>query len=110
MNLSISAHLISVTPGIESHIRNKMSRVERHFDHPMDIDIMLTVSKHEHKAGAKLHFHGKDLFCESIELDLYKAIDDLAAKTDRKILKIKDRMTQHSTKSIRKLQMTVEPI
>ena len=58
MNLSISAHHIALTPGIESHVRNKMSPVDRHFDDSIKIDIMLSVSKHEHKAEAKLHFHG----------------------------------------------------
>ena len=110
MNLSISAHHIALTPGIESHVRNKMSPVDRHFDDSIKIDIILSVSKHEHKAEAKLHFHGKDIFCESIEPDLYKAIDDLAIKADRKILKIKGKMTQHSTETIRKIQMTVGPV
>ncbi len=109
MKLSISAHHINITKGIESHLRSKMDRIARHFEHPIDISIILSVSKHEHKAEAKLHFYGRDLFCESIELDLYKAIDDLAIKADRKILKLKEQVKRHSTASIRKLHVIPDP-
>ncbi|MDG1144033.1 MAG: ribosome-associated translation inhibitor RaiA, partial [Burkholderiales bacterium] len=75
MNLSISAHHVNVTEAIELYLRNKMNRIARHFEHSIDINIILSVSKHEHKAEAKLHFYGRDLFCESVELNLYRAID-----------------------------------
>ncbi len=109
MNLSISAHHVNVTEAIESYLRNKMNRIARHFEHSIDINIILSVSKHEHKAEAKLHFYGRDLFCESVELNLYKAIDDLVIKADRKILKLKNQVKRYSTESIRRRQVATEP-
>jgi len=110
MHLNISAHHLNITPGIESHLRNKLRPIKRHFDHPIKVGIILSVSKNEHKAEAKLHLFGRDLFCESTGLNLYNAIDDLAIKTDRQVLKLKARATRYSTDSIRKLQMAVGPV
>ena len=39
-----------------------------------------------------LHVRGKDLHCESEEVDLYAAIDLLADKLDRQVLKYKDKL------------------
>ncbi len=110
MNLSISAHHIDITQGIENHVRDKMQRVDRHFEHSIDVDVILSVERHEQKAEAKLHLYGKELFCESTKIDLYEAIDDLITKIDRTVLKQKERVKKHSTDSIRHLQMAVGPV
>ena len=39
-----------------------------------------------------LHVRGKDLHCESEEADLYAAIDLLADKLDRQVLRYKDKL------------------
>ena len=110
MNLSISAHHIDITQGIENHVRDKMQRVDRHFEHSIDVDVILSVERHEQKAEAKLHLYGKELFCESTQLGLYEAIDDLVTKIDRTVLKQKERVKKRSTDSIRHLQMAVGPV
>jgi putative sigma-54 modulation protein len=110
MNLSISAHHIDITQGIENHVRDKMRRVGRHFEHSIDVDVILSVERHEQKAEAKLHLYGKELFCESTQLDLYQAIDDLITKIDRTVLKQKERVKKRSADSIRYLQMAVGPV
>jgi putative sigma-54 modulation protein len=44
------------------------------------------------KAEVTLHVRGKDLHCESEQADLYAAIDLLADKLDRQVLKYKDKI------------------
>ncbi|MGA0128562.1 MAG: ribosome hibernation-promoting factor, HPF/YfiA family [Burkholderiales bacterium] len=110
MNLSISSHHFDITPAIEKHLKQKMRRIDRHFDHTMSVEVILSVEKHEQKAEAKMHVNGKDLFCESKQIDLYNAIDELTRKMDRTVLKEKALLTRHSTESIRHLQMAVGPV
>jgi putative sigma-54 modulation protein len=90
MNLSVSGHHVEVTPAIRSYVRAKLDRVTRHFDHVIDLHVILSVNKLGQKAEATLHVRGKDLYCESEELDLYAAIDLLADKLDRQVLKYKE--------------------
>jgi putative sigma-54 modulation protein len=91
MNLNVSGHHIEVTPAILSYVRAKLERISRHFDHVIDAHVILTVDKIRQKAECTLHVRGKDLHCESEEDDLYAAIDLLADKLDRQVLRYKDK-------------------
>jgi putative sigma-54 modulation protein len=92
MNLSVSGHQLEVTPAIRSYVRSKLERVSRHFDHVIDAHVILSVHKLTQKAEATLHVRGKDLHCESEQEDLYAAIDLLADKLDRQVLRYKDKL------------------
>ena len=63
-----------------------------HFDHVIDAHVILTANKVKQKAEVTLHVRGKDLHCECEEADLYAAIDLLADKLDRQVLKYKDKL------------------
>jgi putative sigma-54 modulation protein len=91
MNLNVSGHHVDVTPAILSYVRAKLDRISRHFDHVIDAHVILTVNKIRQKAECTLHVRGKDLHCESEEDDLYAAIDLLADKLDRQVLRYKDK-------------------
>jgi putative sigma-54 modulation protein len=92
MNLNVSGHHVEVTPAILSYVRSKLERVSRHFDHVIDAHVILRVKKLRQKAEATLHVRGNDLHCESEEAELYAAIDLLADKLDRQVLRYKDKL------------------
>jgi len=94
MNLNVSGHHVEVTPALRSYVHAKIERVSRHFDHVIDAHVILTVDKQRQKAEVTLHVSGKDLHCESIEDDLYAAIDLLADKLDRQVLRYKDKLVE----------------
>ncbi|HEY7240266.1 MAG TPA: ribosome-associated translation inhibitor RaiA [Burkholderiales bacterium] len=91
MNLSVSGHHLDVTPAIRTYVHSKIERVSRHFDHVIDAHVILTVDKQRQKAEVTLHVRGKDLHCECEDADLYAAIDLLADKLDRQVLRYKDK-------------------
>ena len=91
MNLNVSGHHLEVTPAIRDYVRSKIERVTRHFDQVIDAHVILTVDKLRQKAEVTLHVSGKDLHCECEEDDLYAAIDLLADKLDRQVLRYKDK-------------------
>jgi ribosome hibernation promoting factor len=91
MNLNVSGHHLEVTPAIRTYVQSKLERVKRHFDHVIDAHVILTVEKLKQKAEVTLHVRGKELHCKSEEDDLYAAIDLLADKLDRQVLRYKDK-------------------
>ena len=91
MNLYVSGHHLEVTQAIRDYLLSKLERVTRHFDHVIDAHVILTVNKIRQKAEVTLHVRGKELHCESEEDDLYAAIDLLADKLDRQVLRYKDK-------------------
>ena len=91
MNLNVSGHHLEVTPAIRTYVQSKLERVARHFDHVIDAHVILTVDKLRQKAEVTIHVRGKDLHCECEDADLYAAIDLLADKLDRQVLRYKDK-------------------
>jgi putative sigma-54 modulation protein len=97
MNLNVSGHHLEVTPALRTYVESKIGRIKRHFDHVIDAHVILTADKLRQKAEVTLHVAGKDLHCESEQEDLYAAIDLLADKLDRQVLRYKDKLYEKRT-------------
>ena len=95
MNLHLSGHHLEVTPAIRDYVTNKLTRVTRHFDHVIDVNVIVSVDKLKKKAEANVHLKGKDIFVETAHEDLYAAIDQLMDKLDRQVVKHKNKLTEH---------------
>lgn len=96
MNLTISGHHLDVTPSLRDFVRNKLERVTRHFDHVIDVNVILSVEKLQQKAEVNLHMPGKDIHVEAVDADLYAAVDVVVAKLDRQVCKHKERVQNHA--------------
>lgn len=97
MNLSLTGHQLDITPAIRAYVVGKLERISRHFDHVIDVGVVLSVDKLRHRAEANVHVRGKDLHAEAIEGDMYAAIDVLVDKLDRMVLKHKEMRADHRT-------------
>ncbi len=95
MNLHITGHHVQVTPAIREYLGSKMDRITKHFDHVIDVNVIMSVAKLRQKVEATVHVRGKDIFCESVEEDMYAAIDTLIDKLDRTIIKHKEKSLSH---------------
>ncbi|MBV8656523.1 MAG: ribosome-associated translation inhibitor RaiA [Burkholderiales bacterium] len=91
MNLTISGHHLDITPAIRDYVGAKLERVTRHFDHVIDMHVTLSVDKLQQKVEVNVHLRGKDIHVEAVEPDMYAAIDLLADKLDRQILRHKEK-------------------
>jgi putative sigma-54 modulation protein len=92
MQLSVSGHHIEVTDALRSYVTSKFERLERHYDHITNVHVVLSVEKLIHKAEATVHISGAEIFADAHEDDLYAAIDGLADKLDRQIVKHKEKL------------------
>jgi putative sigma-54 modulation protein len=61
----------------------------------------LTVEKNRQKAEATVHVSGADLHAASESEDMYAAIDNLADKLDRQVIKHKEKLRNHKGASIK---------
>ena len=95
MNLQISGHHIEVTPALREYVETKLEPVINHFDRVTGVNVILSVEKLKQKAEVTVHVPGKDIFVESIEDDLYAAIDSMFDKLDRQVLKHKQKLQDH---------------
>ncbi|MDO8437810.1 MAG: ribosome-associated translation inhibitor RaiA [Nitrosomonadaceae bacterium] len=91
MNLNLTGHHVEITPAMRDYVTSKMDKITRHFDHVIDVSVILSVEKLKQKAEANVHVRGKDIFVETDSTDMYASIDSLVDKLDRQILKHKEK-------------------
>ena len=101
MNLNITGHHVEVTPAIREYVHAKLDRVIRHFDNVTSVNVILSVEKLVQKAEVTLHVRGKDLFAEAHDEDLYAALDAMADKLDRQVIKHKQKIQDHDREAIK---------
>ncbi|HND25856.1 MAG TPA: ribosome-associated translation inhibitor RaiA [Rhodocyclaceae bacterium] len=101
MNLNITGHHVEVTPAIREYVTAKLDRVIRHFDNVTSVGVILSVEKLRQKAEVTVHVRGKDIHVESDDADMYAAIDALADKLDRQVLKYKAKTSDHGHDSLK---------
>ena len=95
MNLHITGHHLELTVALREYVNNKFSRISHHFDHVIDLKVTLSVEKLVQKVEATLHVPGSDIHAECSDNNMYSAIDMLADKLDRQVLKYKERHRDH---------------
>jgi putative sigma-54 modulation protein len=103
MNLNMTGHHVEITPSMRAYVSNKMTRINRHFDHVIDVSMVLSVEKLRQKIEANVHLSGKDIFVESENEDMYAAIDLLVDKLDRQIIKHKEKIQGKHDGGIKRL-------
>jgi putative sigma-54 modulation protein len=95
MNLHLTGHHLEITPALRDYVQSKLERVTNHFDQVIDVKVTLSVEKLKQKVEATLHVPGNDLHVECSDDNMYSAIDLLADKLDRQVLKHKEKQGDH---------------
>lgn len=108
MNLMISGHHLELTPAIREYVRTKLDRILRHFDHVIDIAVILGVEKPSEKdkrqrAEVNVRLRGNVIHVESFAEDMYAAIDSLIDKLDRQVLKYKTKLQSYQHDAIKRM-------
>jgi putative sigma-54 modulation protein len=95
MQLNVSGHHVDVTDSLRNYVSSKMEKLERHFDRITNMNVILTVEKQRQKAESTIHASGAEIYAEAEHDDLYAAIDMLADKLDRQLIKKKEKTKDH---------------
>ncbi len=108
MNLNIQGHHVDLTDSLRNYVSGKIERLERHMDGLLEINVILAVEKLRHKAEATLHVSGANLFAESVEDDMYAAIDGLVDKLDRQVCKLNAKRHDHHYNEAHKTGLSLQ--
>lgn len=95
MQITVTGHQMDVTEPLRNYAAEKIGRLQRHFDNMTTSNVVLHVEKNRHMAEATIHAKGVTLHADAENGDMYAAIDLLADKLDRQVLKHKEKTTSH---------------
>ena len=91
MRIETYGQQIEVTPALREYVETKLKRLERHFEQPLEVRAQLGISKTDCLAEATLSLAGRTLHADATAETMYAAIDGLADKLDRLLLKHKQK-------------------
>lgn len=83
---------MDVTPALRDYVETKLGRLSKLYDPPLQVRTQLSVDKLDHRAEATVSVAGKTLHADARAEDMYAAIDLLADKLDRMLVKEKKKM------------------
>lgn len=95
MHITVTGQGIELTEPLRIYATEKIGRIQRHFDHVTNTNLVLYVEKTRHRAEATIHAKGTALHADADGEDMYAAIDALVDKLDRQVLKHKEKLTSH---------------
>jgi len=95
MQVDLSGHHVDITDSMRSYVNEKIGRLEKHFDRVTDAHVVLSVEKLNQKAEGTILVKGNKIFAQAENEDMYAAIDALADKLDRQIIKHKEKIKKH---------------
>ena len=103
MNLHLTGHHVEITPAIREYVTGKLERINRHFDHVIDVNVVMTVEKLDQRIEANVHLSGKDIHVQAHDGDMYAAIDGLIDKLDRQVIRHKERFAANHSRSMKRV-------
>jgi len=95
MNIDFTGRQIEVTSALREFTEDKLSKLERLLDGPLDVHVVLAIEKHRHVAEIQVKARN-GVFSGAQETgDLYASIGEVADKLERQALKHKEKLQQH---------------
>jgi putative sigma-54 modulation protein len=93
MRIEITGRQIEVTPALREFASEKLRKLERLLDGPLDIHVVLAVEKHRHMAEIQVKSRTAVLSGTEETEDLYASISEVADKLERQALRHKEKVT-----------------
>lgn len=94
MQVNISGQHLEVTDTLRDYVNEKFERLARHFDKITNVQVIMQVEKLQQKIEATLHVAGGEVVANAEHTDMYAAIDLLADKLDRQLIKHKEKQIE----------------
>ncbi|MDQ3617361.1 MAG: ribosome-associated translation inhibitor RaiA [Pseudomonadota bacterium] len=95
MRIETHGQHMEVTAAMRDYVETKLAKLKRHYDQPFDVRTQLSLDKPAHRAEATVNIAGRTLHADANAIDMYAAIDLLADKLDRLLMKHKEKMVDH---------------
>ena len=95
MQINLSGHHLDISESLRNYVKAKFVRLQRHFDQITNTDVLLVVENSIQKSEAKIHVAGGEIFAAAEAKDMYAAIDSMADKLHRQLIKYKEKSRGH---------------
>ena len=95
MKVDIAARHIELTPALRQFTEEKLSKLERVLDGPIEAHVVLWITKHRHTAEIQVKSGSLVLTGTEETGDLYASIGEVVDKLERQALRHKEKLRTH---------------
>lgn len=96
MQITITTRNLEITEPLRHYAEEKIARLQKFVNQITLAHVVLSVEKHRQIAEVTLHVREHTIRGEESSTDLYSAIDLVADKIERQILRYKEKIVEHS--------------
>lgn len=106
MQIAVNFRHMESSEAVRSYVEEKLSRVKKYIEEPIDAQVVLSVQKKIHNR-AEVTMVAKGLTMKSTEetADMYAAIDLMVDKIERQLKRYKEKLKKHKTGNSKSRQM-----
>ena len=92
MQINVVFRHMDQSDALKDYALEKLSKIKKYLDGPLDVNVVLSVEKIRHIAEVKFNFNGFMVKGREEAADMYSAIDLVAGKIVRQIKRYKERL------------------
>ncbi len=95
MNVEIVGRNLNITAGLRAFTEDRLGRLERVLDRPIEAHVVLWIEKRRHVAEIQVRSPNSNLSGSEETNDLYLSIGEVVDKLERQALKHKEKIQDH---------------
>jgi len=108
MQISIATRNLENTEALKRYAEEKIDRLQKFVDRITSVHVVLSVEKHRQIAEVTLHVREHTIRGEESSDNLYSAIDLVADKIERQLIRYKEKVVDHSGRGAGRLRSREE--
>jgi putative sigma-54 modulation protein len=97
MQISITFRHVDSNPEIKEYAKDKLQRLEKYVDAPLDVQAVFTQEKHRHRVEVILKADGLSVAGEEETADFFSSIDAVVDNLERQLKKQKRKIKKHKS-------------
>ena len=99
MQVTVSFKHLDPTDAIRAYAEEKVSKIRKYLDTPVEANVVLSVEKFRHIAEVNLMVNGIAVAASDATEDMYSSIDNVMDKIERQLRRHKERLKKHKPRN-----------
>ena len=110
MKIDMTGRHVEITPALREFVEEKLGKLERLLDSPLEAHVVLSINKHRQVAEIQIKTRTAVLSGAEETDDLYASVGEVVDKLERQALRHKERLHDHRPRhGTRPLEATDSP-
>ncbi|MGD9160668.1 MAG: ribosome-associated translation inhibitor RaiA [Desulfobacteraceae bacterium] len=99
MDITVTFRHVESTESLKEYAEEKLSKIDKYFDYPIEAHIVLTAEKFRRMADVTLNVNGAVIKAEEETEDMYSAIDQVMDKIEIQVKRYRAKIRNRRSKS-----------